>query len=93
VKGQAGSGLLGPAAAFLEKGRGSHPQKREKGKDMKAFVLFASVGIVSSAASAGFSSINFDSLKEWEAAAELAGPSMITVVDDLTGVQLLESRV
>ena len=52
---------------------------------MKAFVLFASVGVVSSAASAGVSSINFDSLKEWEAAAELAGPSMITVVDDLTG--------
>jgi hypothetical protein len=86
VKGQAGSGLLGPAVAFLEKGRGSNPQKREKGKDMKAFVLFASVGVVSSAASAGVvTSINFTSLKEWESAAELAGPSMVTVFDDLTG--------
>lgn len=52
---------------------------------MKAFVLFASVGVVSSAASAGVTSINFDNLKEWESAAELAGPSMVTVSDDLTG--------
>ena len=53
---------------------------------MKAFVLFAAVGVVSSAASAGLTSaIDFSNLKDWEAAAELAGPSMVTVVDSLTG--------
>lgn len=52
---------------------------------MKAFVLFAAVGVVSSAASAEVSSISCSSLKEWEAAAEIVGPSMVTVVDDLTG--------
>ena len=53
---------------------------------MKAFVLFAAVGVASSAASAGVvTSINCYSLKEWEAAAELAGPSMVTVFDSLTG--------
>ena len=87
MKGQAGSGLLGPAVAFLEKGRGSHPQKREKGKDMKAFVLFASVGVVSSAASAGVDpgAIRFDSLKEWTMFAMDAIPSYVTVRDTLDG--------
>jgi hypothetical protein len=85
VKGQAGSGLLGPAVAFLEKGRGSHPQKREKGKDMKAFVLFASVGVVSSAASAGVASVSFTSLKDWELFAVEMSPSVVTVGDSLDG--------
>ncbi len=53
---------------------------------MKSFVLFATVGVVSSAASAGLTSaIAFSNLKDWEAAAELAGPSMVTVFDSLSG--------
>ncbi len=53
---------------------------------MKSCVLFATVGVVSSAASAGLTSaIAFSNLKDWEAAAELAGPSMVTVFDSLSG--------
>ena len=52
---------------------------------MKAFVLFASVGVVSSAASAGVASVSFTSLKDWELFAVEMSPSVVTVGDSLDG--------
>jgi len=54
---------------------------------MKAFVLFASVGVVSSVASAEVvpGVARFDSLKEWTTYAMDLSPAYSTVADSLTG--------
>jgi hypothetical protein len=53
---------------------------------MQAFVSFAAIGAVSSAASAGVAvSVSFTSLKEWESFAVEMSPPMVTVVDSLDG--------
>lgn len=52
---------------------------------MKAFVFVAAVGALSGAASAGVTSANFSSLKDWQAFAADMSPSMVTVEDTLDG--------
>jgi hypothetical protein len=53
---------------------------------MQAFVSFAAIGAVSSAASAGFGgSVMFTSLEEWDSFAVEMSPPMVTVTDSLDG--------
>jgi hypothetical protein len=52
---------------------------------MKACALFAAVGAVSSAASAGVTSVAFSSLEDWQLFADEMSPPMVTVADSLEG--------
>ena len=52
---------------------------------MKTCALFAAVGAVSSAASAGVTSVTFSSLEDWQLFADEMSPPMVTVADSLEG--------